>query len=77
MPEIELYTPEKASQDLKEMAGIVKEKSRSKNLFDISAAVLDTIHRDEARFYQLRAFYGGAVVQIAKDVALIINDENI
>lgn len=67
------YTAEQSSKDLKKMADIVKEKTISTGLFDISAAVLDTIHR-EGGFENLIEYYGGSVVQIAKDVALIIND---
>lgn len=68
------YTAEQASKDLKALADIVKERALSFSLFNISAAVLDTLHRDGARFEDLKDWYGGSVVQIAKDVAMIINE---
>lgn len=67
------YTAEQSSKDLKKMADIVKDKAIDYSLFNISAAVLDTIHR-EGCFGNLIEYYGGSVVQIAKDVAMIIND---
>lgn len=73
MADFKEYTPEQASSDLKKMADICKEKSPNIGLFDISAAVLDTIHR-EGGFGNLIDYYGGSVVQIAKDVLLIIKD---
>lgn len=74
MADFTTYTPEQASSDLKRMADICAEKSLSIGLFDISAAVLDSIHR-EGGFGNLVDFYGGSVVQIAKDVLLIIKDK--
>lgn len=68
------YTAEQSSKDLKALADIVKERAIGFSLFNISAAVLDTLHRDGARFEDLKDWYGGSVVQIAKDVAMIIND---
>lgn len=68
-----MMTPERASKDLKEMAEIVKNKTLSLEPFDVSAAVLDTIHSN-SKFESLKEFYGGHVVQIAKDVLLIIKD---
>lgn len=68
------YTAEQSSKDLKELSDIVRERAISFSLFNISAAVLDTLHRDGARFENLKDYYGGSVVQIAKDVAMIIND---
>ena len=68
------YTAEQSSKDLKALADIVRERAISFSLFNISAAVLDTLHRDGARFENLKDYYGGSVVQIAKDVAMIIND---
>lgn len=68
------YTAEQSSKDLKALSDIVRERAISFNLFNISAAVLDTLHRDGARFENLKDYYGGSVVQIAKDVAMIIND---
>lgn len=73
MADFKEYTPEQASNDIKRMADICKEKSLSTGLFDISVAVLDTIHR-EGGFGNLIEYYGGSVVQIAKDVLLIIKD---
>lgn len=73
MADFKEYTPEQVSSDLKRMADICKEKSLSTGLFDISVAVLDTIHR-EGGFGNLIEYYGGSVVQIAKDVLLIIKD---
>ena len=73
MADFKEYTAEQASSDLKRMADICKEKAISIGLFDISAAVLDTIHR-EGGFGNLIDYYGGSVVQIAKDVLFIIND---
>lgn len=73
MADFKEYTPEQASTDIKRMADICKEKAISTGLFDISAAVLDTIHR-EGGFGNLIEYYGGSVVQIAKDVLLIIKD---
>lgn len=73
MADFKEYTPEQASSDIKRMADICKEKSLTTGLFDISAAVLDTIHR-EGGFGNLIEYYGGSVVQIAKDVLLIIKD---
>ena len=67
------YTAEQSSKDLKRMADIVKEKAIDYSLFNISAAVLDTIHK-EGGFGNLIDYYGGSVVQIAKDVLFIIND---
>jgi hypothetical protein len=74
MADFTTYTPEQASSDLKRMADICAEKSLSIGLFDISAAVLDSIHR-EGGFGNLIEYYGGSVVQIAKDVLLIIKDK--
>lgn len=73
MADFKEYTPEQASDDIKRMADICKEKALSTGLFDISAAVLDTIHR-EGGFGNLIEYYGGSVVQIAKDVLFIIKD---
>lgn len=73
MADFKEYTAAQASTDLKRMADICKEKALSTGLFDISAAVLDTIHR-EGGFGNLIEYYGGSVVQIAKDVLFIIND---
>lgn len=73
MADFKEYTPEQASSDLKRMADICKEKALSTGLFDISVAVLDTIHR-EGGFGSLIDYYGGSVVQIAKDVLFIINN---
>jgi hypothetical protein len=73
MADFKEYTPEQASSDIKRMADICKEKAISTGLFDISAAVLDTIHR-EGGFGNLIEYYGGSVVQIAKDVVMIIKD---
>lgn len=69
-----IYTAEQSSKDLKALADIVKERTIGLSLFNISAAVLDTLHRDGARFEDLKDWYGGHVVQIAKDVAMIINE---
>lgn len=73
MADFKEYTPEQASTDIKRMADICKEKALTTGLFDISAAVLDSIHR-EGGFGNLIEYYGGSVVQIAKDVLLIIKD---
>jgi hypothetical protein len=74
MADFTTYTPEQASSDLKRMADICAEKSLSIGLFDISAAVLDSIDR-EGGFGNLIEYYVGSVVQIAKDVLLIIKDK--
>lgn len=74
MADFNEYTAEQSSKDLKALADIVKDKAIDYSLFNISAAVLDTLHRDGAKFENLKDWYGGSVVQIAKDVAMIIGE---